>query len=264
MTQKRKNIIHLVYSIVLSVLVVALGICFAFSCVTIYKSGDRPFTTESISEQLVNIFPLAVTTFAFVIGGIVLSAALPLEEKRPLKAEMDLRSRAKRMRELLASYGEKSKSASKMRALRTTFAIITGVICAILSVPVLVYFSVGSNFTLNDLNGSVISATYFTLPFALVALALHIVYSYVEKISYKKEIECLKSAIASAKSENKTKKQEESPVKNGKSKFVFLLLLRIVLFVIAAAFILIGIFNGGMSDVLNKAIAICTECIGLG
>ena len=28
--------------------------------------------------------------------------------------------------------------------------------------------------------------------------------------------------------------------------------------------ILLGILNGGMADVLGKAIRICTECIGLG
>nr|MBE6545081.1 thioredoxin [Oscillospiraceae bacterium] len=36
--------------------------------------------------------------------------------------------------------------------------------------------------------------------------------------------------------------------------------------VAAVALILIaaGIFNGGMEDVLQKAVKICTECIGLG
>ena len=36
--------------------------------------------------------------------------------------------------------------------------------------------------------------------------------------------------------------------------------------VLAAAIVLIvlGVLNGGMADVLGKAINICTECIGLG
>ena len=33
---------------------------------------------------------------------------------------------------------------------------------------------------------------------------------------------------------------------------------------VAAALIVCGIANGGMRDVLVKAINICTECIGLG
>ena len=41
-------------------------------------------------------------------------------------------------------------------------------------------------------------------------------------------------------------------------------ILRAVLFVVAVVLIVFGIFNGGMRDVLVKAINICTECIGLG
>ena len=40
--------------------------------------------------------------------------------------------------------------------------------------------------------------------------------------------------------------------------------LRAAMFVLIFIFILLGIFNGGMYDVLVKAINICTECIGLG
>ena len=32
----------------------------------------------------------------------------------------------------------------------------------------------------------------------------------------------------------------------------------------ALVLIILGIFNGGMQDVVEKAIKICTECIGLG
>ena len=42
------------------------------------------------------------------------------------------------------------------------------------------------------------------------------------------------------------------------------LIARCTLCAIAVVFILLGIFNGGIQDVLGKAIAICTECIGLG
>ena len=36
------------------------------------------------------------------------------------------------------------------------------------------------------------------------------------------------------------------------------------IFIIAVTFIVVGVLNGGMADVLGKAIRICTECIGLG
>ena len=41
-------------------------------------------------------------------------------------------------------------------------------------------------------------------------------------------------------------------------------ILRAAFIVLAAALILLGITNGGLWDVLVKAINICTECIGLG
>lgn len=37
-----------------------------------------------------------------------------------------------------------------------------------------------------------------------------------------------------------------------------------ILLLAAIVFILLGVMNGGARDVLYKAIAICTECIGLG
>lgn len=39
---------------------------------------------------------------------------------------------------------------------------------------------------------------------------------------------------------------------------------RMALYILAAALIAAGVLNGGMRDVLIKAINICTECIGLG
>ena len=37
-----------------------------------------------------------------------------------------------------------------------------------------------------------------------------------------------------------------------------------VLFCISILFIVLGIMNGGLLDVLAKAVKICSECIGLG
>jgi hypothetical protein len=41
-------------------------------------------------------------------------------------------------------------------------------------------------------------------------------------------------------------------------------LLRRILMAAAIVFIVMGVFNGSMKDVLVKAIRICTECVGLG
>lgn len=43
-----------------------------------------------------------------------------------------------------------------------------------------------------------------------------------------------------------------------------ILLIRVFLYALAIGFIVLGVMNGGLRDVLIKAINICTECIGLG
>ena len=47
-----------------------------------------------------------------------------------------------------------------------------------------------------------------------------------------------------------------------RSRRIFLA--RTILLTIAVVFLLLGNANGGRADVLAKAIAICSECIGLG
>ena len=49
-----------------------------------------------------------------------------------------------------------------------------------------------------------------------------------------------------------------------KADKIILLFTRIAVGCVAIAFIIVGATNGGASDVLTKAINICTECIGLG
>ena len=52
--------------------------------------------------------------------------------------------------------------------------------------------------------------------------------------------------------------------KVGPEKAARRVLIRRVLLAAAICFVVMGIFNGSMRDVLVKAIKICTECVGLG
>ncbi len=47
-------------------------------------------------------------------------------------------------------------------------------------------------------------------------------------------------------------------------RLLSLTLLRISIFAVAILLIVLGVANGGMKDVWEKAIRICSECIGLG
>jgi hypothetical protein len=77
-------------------------------------------------------------------------------------------------------------------------------------------------------------------------------------VSISKELEITKKVLGVSK------KTPSSEQKSDKKCKILLNILRGVIVAVAVIFIAIGITNGGMADVLGKAIRICTECIGLG
>ena len=82
---------------------------------------------------------------------------------------------------------------------------------------------------------------------------------YLENASFERQSGYVKSALAEAKG-SFCSKTNEKPHSNSK----IVTGIRIAVAVAALALIVAGILNGGMADVLSKAINICTECIGLG
>lgn len=66
--------------------------------------------------------------------------------------------------------------------------------------------------------------------------------------------------ISLYKSERETASSDKNNSVNDKK----LNILRLVLFAFAVLFVIAGVFNGSMEDMLIKAVNICTECIGLG
>ena len=101
------------------------------------------------------------------------------------------------------------------------------------------------------------AAALIVLPPAVIGLVLCFICSLLVKKSILQETEVYKQIIAGG---NKVSPAPASDT----DKPVLLKTIRCVIFVAALVFIVVGIFNGSASDVLTKAIKICTECIGLG
>ncbi len=73
--------------------------------------------------------------------------------------------------------------------------------------------------------------------------------------------------VAKPKKEKKRKpfvKAKKERKEHPKAKKVGVAILRVALAAAGIALVVVGVFNGGMRDVLMKAINICTQCIGLG
>lgn len=259
MPQEKIKKIHLIYGCIAAVLIIALGIALILSCLDIYNSGPRPYTPESIALHFHRIAILAYCCIAIVAGGIILGLALPTDEKKPkaVKDELALMEKLKAKAGTLSD--DFAAEVLKQRKKRLWLRIGTTVVFAALMIYPAIYFMDGSHFSIEALNADIRKAVCIALIPAFVGLMLCLICSLLENKSISQEIEIYKKAIAA--SEGGTAPSAPAVCRK---KGIPLTVTRCVLFALAVCFIVLGIFNGGMKDVLDKAVAICTECIGLG
>ena len=252
--------IRLLYGILLSLMILLVGALLAGSCVDIYMSGRRPFSPESIAAHYRAVEIPVLITLGLILIGIVAAVLFPKSEKvKPVREEADLHTAMNRRFVLTPN--------PKETRLRRAIRITTALLIAALFVYPTVYFLDPDHFSASDPNASIRSAAAVLLIPAAVAALLSFVASLLLKHSYKRETEHAKAEIA----EHRITRRTEAPtptaterIRTVLSKKSVLLGVRIVLFSVAVLFIVLGILNDGIGDVLGKAAAICTECIGLG
>lgn len=86
MTKKR---IHLLYSILLSVMLAVTGICLCVACVGIYLSGNQPFSREAVAAAFRYISVPVYLCIALAVGGLILDAISPAEYKKRKHTKKD-------------------------------------------------------------------------------------------------------------------------------------------------------------------------------
>ena len=277
MSQTTIRRIHLAYGIVLSLLVITLGILLIVSCLDIYHSGPRPFSVESVSEHFADIALPFYLCLIWALGGFVLALALPLEKSR-LKAAVSPQETLRRLSTKLDA-AKQPDGIRRERVLRLVLICVNTALYFIGATLSLIYLLNKANFPAQNanaeiLNGALAVGINLALPFALsVALC------FINKASVKREIMYVKQEIVEqshAKIEKAIRNEvveqgniSPDPITKEKSFFAkrekeILLVVRCAVLVIGLAFVIVGMVNGGMADVVQKAIKICTECIGLG
>lgn len=258
MSKDRKKRIHLVYGCITAALVVAVGIALALSCIHIYRSGDQPFSTASIALHFQRIAPLVWLCLAAILGGFLLPLFLPCETGR-IQAIRDSGVTLSRLTARLGELTAEERAAlEKEQRLRTALRIGTGVLIAVLWVYPLIYCTDSAHFTISDLTQDILSATVLVLVTAALSLGLGVLCVYLTQASIRREITVCKQALASRPA------AAPAQAAAGARKQPNVWGLRCAVFLIAVLFIVLGVFNDGIADVLGKAIRICTECIGLG
>lgn len=270
LTEKQKNTVRLVTDVILSLSLVLTGILFIYSCCAIYKSGPSPFTRESIAAAFSKIAVAVYVTLGIVVVSAVINLVISAEQKK-LVGERSAKILVKRLAEradLSGADAELVEAVQKERRLRKIFSWVrfgTNLTCLAVS---FVYIVNPANFPGIDANTEILYGLLIYLAFLSPAIIFEAVRVIILDFSYNREAAILKTLPKKAQAD--TDSAHSCSKFSGLSSFLaknekdLTFGIRIALTVCAVVFIVMGIVGGGMVDVLNKAIKICTECIGLG
>lgn len=256
MTKESTMRLHRIYNVLFSIVIIIAGICLIIGVLTIYNSGDQPFSRESVAATFSTIaFPVYLTLVMAVIS-FVWEIISPSDKEKTPKAKdypamLETLYNKKDFSAGENSLQEEIRSLWKNRKMHTTIRTIILVVCS----AVFLFYALNSaNFHQSEINSSMINAMKVLVPCSLISFAYALFVAIHNEKSIQKEIELAKKLPAvsnEAENEIVTEEKRLSPYRNA---------------ILTAAIILVvyGFLNGGTIDVLAKAINICTECIGLG
>lgn len=262
MSEKTIQRIGFVFSIVTSLLLVITGVLLMIACKSIYDMGNRPFTVENISAKFSKIDVVVYITLAAVVINGVLSL-ISAKKKAPQKTVVHkdkLLSKLEARLDVNSCDQNTLAAIKKEKKLRIAAFCTAAFICIAAISVVLVYALDFSHFN-DDYNQSVIALTAFTLPIFFIAAGTGFAMCLVSSASIDRQTALVKSAIANGAKADTLPADSKKGCKKGART---ILGVRLGVVAVALVFIVLGIVNGGMADVLSKAINICTECIGLG
>lgn len=272
--ESKYNSIRKWYGIALSVLTAIVAILFIAQVWAIYGATDKnPYTVQSISEHFRLIAPFFyVWIFGILVGG-VLWTAFPAPSEKTI-AYIDPKQSVERLKKRVPNASDKDAIWNKYAYLRNVFRI-SAYVCAIGAIVMGFVLLLGDArletesefFAKNVAAGKLV----LCMPWLFMTFALFAASALFENFALQREKKHLSAEIAeNAKKGIKVTLETQKNVEMKKSIFAFtksekyLLMMRISLAVIGVALVIVGILNGGMRDVLMKAINICKQCIGLG
>ena len=277
-------------------LCVLIAILLASSAVRIfidgsaYQAAGHPsewiYTREKAAAALMPILPLFLLSFAMTVYGLVKG----IEDEEADKPVQDV----ERTRDLVcARVAQPSEEMAKERALQKKLQLGGWIGFAVCMIPILLYITNGAHFALTDAEGldhSIVSMVAFVVPWTVIGLACLVVATVLQGRSIQREADAatalMKEAAAAkaaeAASADASAAKAPAAAKAGAPLYNTSpetarrrILIRRVLLVAAVIFVVLGVQNGSMKDVLVKAIRImkdvlvkairiCTECVGLG
>ncbi len=283
MTEKQRKTLRLVCSIVLSVLTVTAGVLLIVQAERVYHSPGG-YSREIVGKYLSEISAVLYVWIAFVVINAVVWCVFPPEPAR-LKATIYHTDTLKRLKPRVSGL-----ESEKLRRAETVKNIVVGVatafiILATVMVSLVVFNKDYYHFGASEFNPMRDMLTMLPefMPWVVASFVVAIIVTVYFEISAKHEVKEIKRILAESaknpdggtanknvkpsvldKIKEKIDKIIPDALKTKRARRYALLGTRLSLTVLSVVFIVVGILNGGIVSVLEKAIAICRECIGLG
>ena len=247
-----------IIALVTTVCVILLAVLYIVCCAHLFFTGGaQPYTRERVGAYLVILAVPSVITVGLMIAGVIYNT---------VTAENDVRTTKRTNGELLDSFLKKydfnafpedvRDKVTAERDRRQIFNWLAADFSFLMLLGMLLYFRFATVFTVDNLNGDVLLALAGLLPLSVCAVGIHIPKAYFNESSCLRELTLFKESIKENGAPAVIKERAVAPDRS--------IYVKCAIAAISIVLIVLGIINGGVGDVLAKAVKICTECIGLG
>ena len=164
MTQNTKTWVRRVYYALITAALIAVAVLLMVQCVAIYRSGDSPFTRQSIATHFAPIAVPVYVCIGLVAVGFALSPLLPaVPDSAPDRDVITLR-RLQAKTDLSACPADLTRGVCRQRRARNTHHYVTLILLAVGTAAFLWYALDVSRFSLQDATGSMVKAMWVLLP----------------------------------------------------------------------------------------------------
>lgn len=256
---KKSNVLNKIFLLATSFHTVLLGIVFVIQVLRIYYFNEKNFTREICGQYILEILPVLIIWVLLIIGSFIYFNITNFKYKNISKISYVTR---KTNLERICPEIKDHEIRQKLNKIKRNNII--GSIIVLLVVLISIYMGLSYLLNINhfvpdgtadDLIKQAINMSMHLMPWCIISFGVFIGFTFYVEYSAKKTTEILLQVI---KTEGKVTKEELK--ENNIGKYIA----QGAILIIAVVFIVIGVANGGAADVLQKAVNICRECIGIG
>ena len=255
---KKSNKLNKLLTLFTSFQTLVLGIVFIIQVLRIYFGNNKVFTKDICAQYILEILPVIILWILLIIGSFIYFNIVDFKYKNISKiSNVTKQTNLERVCPNIDDIEIKNKL-TQLKKKNLIAQIIVLVITIISSIMGLGYLLNIKHFDPSgDLFKQATAMSVHLLPFVIISFIAFIGYAFYKEFNAGIISKILLEVI---KTNGKVTYQEIESKKNKLIKNI----VQLSILCIAIVFIIIGVNNGGASDTLQKAINICTECIGLG